>query len=152
MENIMEMEILHKMRSLQNLIKRVMCRTNGDSSKNRILRNIRRQDGLTQSQLADKLEIRPQSLTRVLSELETAGYIVRKREDNDRRIITLHITEKGEELCSQMKVAYRERAKDMLSVLNDDEKKELYCLVEKILEAERRKEEAYDQNIQTHDR
>lgn len=72
MERTLEMEILHKMRSLQNSVKRVMSKSGGDSSKNRIMRNILKQDGLTQSQLADKLEIRPQSLTRVLTELEIA--------------------------------------------------------------------------------
>ncbi|MBE6125525.1 MAG: MarR family transcriptional regulator [Erysipelotrichaceae bacterium] len=152
MENNLEMEILHKMRSLHNSVKRVMSRTDGDNSKNRILRNIRRQDGLTQSQLADRLEIRPQSLTRVLSELELAGLIVRKRNENDRRVITLHITEKGEECCSAMKAVFQERAEEMFSVLDSEEKKELYRLIEKVLDGERRKEETYDQSIQTHDR
>ena len=152
MERTLEMEILHKMRSLQNSVKRVMSKSGGDSSKNRIMRNILKQDGLTQSQLADKLEIRPQSLTRVLTELEIAGYIIRERKKDDRRVITLHITDKGEKYCSQIKAVFRERAADMFSILETGEKKVLYSLLEKVLDGERRKEGTYDQNIQTHDR
>ena len=50
---------------------------------------------MTQKELAEKLEIRPQSLTAALEKLEQKGYITRTRDQKDRRIQMVHLTESG---------------------------------------------------------
>ena len=141
MESNRETEIMHLMRSLQNLVRRNgKTGSNSDNSRWRILKSIAREAGITQSKLAEILEIRPQSLTRVLNDLETEGYIIRERNSSDRRVIKLHLTEKGNEYCSHRKTVFRETAVSVFSVLSDDEKNQLRYLLEKVITAEKGKE------------
>lgn len=141
MESNRETEIMHLMRSLQNLVRRNgKTGSNNDNSRWRILKSIAREAGITQSKLAEILEIRPQSLTRVLNGLETEGYIIRERNSSDRRVIKLHLTEKGNEYCSDRKADFQVRAVNIFSVLSDDEKNQLKSLLEKVITAEKGKE------------
>ena len=78
----------------------------------RLLRDTRTADGLTPAklgvlgrlyrigmatatELAAYLRIQPQSLTRLVAELEREGLITRRKSDEDRRRVLLEISEKG---------------------------------------------------------
>lgn len=53
---------------------------------------------LTASRLAELERLQPQSLTRIIAELDGAGLIQRREDETDRRQLLIEITEKGHTL------------------------------------------------------
>ncbi len=100
----------------------------------RLLHTLIRQNDMTQKELAEKLEIRPQSLTTALEKLEDKGYVTRLRDQNDRRIQVVHLTDEGREIGSLLHNLRSKTAKQYFSCLNNDEKEELLLLLNKVLE------------------
>ena len=86
---------------------------------------------MTQNELADRLEIRPQSLTVAMSRLEEKGYISRIRDSVDRRKLLVEVTEAGREHGKMMQAERENSASQLLSGLTEEEKKELYRLLQK---------------------
>lgn len=56
--------------------------------------------GLSQSQLADAMQVERPNLVVIVDELETRGLITRDRVPTDRRTYALHITEEGARLLA----------------------------------------------------
>lgn len=61
-----------------------------------------RNEGLKQAQLADILEIRPITLTRLIDRLQTAGLVERRPDPDDRRAQRLFLTESAQPLIGKM--------------------------------------------------
>ncbi|MBQ6333570.1 MAG: MarR family transcriptional regulator [Erysipelotrichaceae bacterium] len=134
-------ELMNLIRSCENIIKRT--RQNSEQTSHghgRIIGAIYKNDGINQSELADVLEIRPQSLTRALAQLEEDGLIKRKRAENDRRNVTVHITEKGMERHDRFDEMRIERANRIFDCLDERQKDELYQLLSQVVETYCRKE------------
>ena len=127
-------ELMNQIRTCSNIIKR----TRSDSKhlpngQGRIMSAIFNNNGLTQSELAEILKIRPQSLTRVLVQLEEQGLIIRKREGKDRRNISVYVSEEGKKHRETI-LEERDRVSDeMFSCLNSQEKQTLKELLGKII-------------------
>ena len=60
-----------------------------------VLFKLRDQEGLTQSDLADKLELTPATLTNLLTRMEHAGLIERRADKLDSRFSRIFITDDG---------------------------------------------------------
>jgi MarR family transcriptional regulator, transcriptional regulator for hemolysin len=67
-----------------------------------VMAHLARNEGLNQSALADILEIEPITLVHQLDRLETAGWIERRLDANDRRVRLLHLTELGRVILGKM--------------------------------------------------
>ena len=93
----------------------------------RILTALRRMNSVTQKELGFILDIRPQSLGELLQKLETNGYIQRHRSKDDKRILIVELTEKGE-IFQMQKPDYDE----LFTQLDADEKKVLQKIMTKI--------------------
>ncbi len=66
------------------------------SGQNRLLEVLKKNEGkMTTSQLAEVLDIRPSSVSELVGKLEKAEFIVRKKDEQDKRITTIELTEKG---------------------------------------------------------
>ncbi len=63
-----------------------------------VLTKLFEEEGLTQTQLAQRLYIESPTLVRTLDRLEEAGLIERRRVPTDRRAFHIFLTEKGHEL------------------------------------------------------
>lgn len=66
-----------------------------------VLLELVEEDGITQSDLADSLEVTPATLTNLLNRMEDAGFIVRRRDQTDTRISRVYLSEKGKSVLSQ---------------------------------------------------
>jgi DNA-binding MarR family transcriptional regulator len=66
--------------------------------QNFILTVLSEQEGLAQSELAEKLLVRPPTISNSLDRIETAGWIVRRPDPDDRRISRVYLTEAGRAL------------------------------------------------------
>jgi MarR family transcriptional regulator for hemolysin len=78
------------------------------------LAHLSRNEGLKQAQLADILEIRPITLTRLIDRLQAAGLVERRSDPDDRRAQRLFLTEAAQPLMAKLwKEAARVREKAM---------------------------------------
>ena len=70
----------------------------------RALKAIRRREGLSQTELADSLEMEAIAVGRVLDRLAAAGFVERRADPNDRRRWCLHLTAKAHDVTDDMEV------------------------------------------------
>jgi len=71
------------------------------ASKLSVLGLLERASGpLTASELADLDGLQPQSLTRIIADLEESGLILRRQGESDRRQVLIEITKKGHDLLA----------------------------------------------------
>ena len=97
-----------------------------------ILHILSEEDGIAQKELARRMHIRPQSLTGALEKLEKDGFIERHRSESDKREQIVYITEPGLER-EKIQAKVRDKSVEKLfAVLDKEEKKELYKLLDKI--------------------
>ena len=71
------------------------------SSKLSVLGRLVRQGALTAAKLAEQERIQPQSLTRLLAELEQRALIIRREDESDKRQWLIEITSAGVELLAR---------------------------------------------------
>lgn len=62
-----------------------------------ILRYINRAESCTSTELADVFEVKKSAITAIISRLWEKGFIQRTRDENDRRVVYLTLTETGNE-------------------------------------------------------
>lgn len=62
---------------------------------------LNKKEGQSQSELAEKLQIKPSTITVMLKRMEKEGIVERKKDELDQRIIRVYITEKGRRLCNE---------------------------------------------------
>lgn len=68
------------------------------SSQLSVLSQLWKQNGLTQKEIAEKLQIKPPSLTGLLDILEAKGCLIRSEDKVDARIKRIYLTKEGQEL------------------------------------------------------
>lgn len=104
-------KLLGKLRRLTNLMQRARTQefSNHDfnmmEGKGRLLGVLQQQDGLTQRELCEALDIRPSSVGELVRKLETNGLVSRQNNENDRRVMNVYLTDVGRELvegCSSV--------------------------------------------------
>lgn len=87
---------------------------------------------LSQQELGMRFELKPGSLSEILSKMEAADLIERTRDTKDRRQLFVHLTETGQELAQRehdKREAFRRGA---FSALTVDEQEQLTEMLEKI--------------------
>lgn len=73
-------------------------------------------DGLTQREVAERCYVTPATVTGVVDTLERDGLVARERSAEDRRVVTVRITDEGRARLAKTK---REAAKQMNAVFGD---------------------------------
>ncbi len=100
--------------------------------RGRILATLYREDGLSQKILAERLDIRPQSLSETIVKLAEDGLVERISCENDKREILVYITDAGRVRAEQIR-AWREAfAKEFFSVLDKSEMSAFKNILEKL--------------------
>lgn len=62
-----------------------------------------RHEGVNQATLAERIEIHPATLTKVIDRLAAAGWVERRADPGDRRAFLLHLTEAAEPIVEEMR-------------------------------------------------
>ncbi len=70
----------------------------------RALKTIWRNEGLSQAELAGRLDMEPIPVGRVIDRLQNAGYVERHADPADRRRWRLHLTPKAQAVIAEMEV------------------------------------------------
>lgn len=98
----------------------------------RVLAHLRRIDGINQSQLADRMDVEPIALVRLLDKLEAAGYVQRRQDPQDRRAYLLYLTEKSGPLIERLEAISVELRDEVLGSLSAAERDALIDLLMRI--------------------
>jgi DNA-binding MarR family transcriptional regulator len=103
---------------VQRLLRRIFDRRAGDLGLTRAqwmaLSRIDRAEGLTQTELAQELDMETIAVGRVLDRLEAAGFIERRADPEDRRCWRLHRARKSDEVMAGMKQIADQLREDVL--------------------------------------
>jgi MarR family transcriptional regulator for hemolysin len=83
-----------------------------------VLTHLFRNDGVTQSELADTLEIEKPTLGRLLDRLEAKGWVRRGEDAKDRRAKRVYLTDEVEPVMKTMRSAAAEVRRDALAGLS----------------------------------
>jgi MarR family transcriptional regulator for hemolysin len=81
----------------------------------RVLARLKREPWLRQVELADRLDIEPITLCRIVDRLEDAGLVERKPDPADRRAWRLQLTDKAGPLVKQLRGVAHELALEALN-------------------------------------
>jgi len=73
------------------------------------------------SKLAEALEVRPANVTSLIDRMLERGLITRTGDPNDRRVLLLRTTPKGDELVAELRQKRQERMAEVFNHLNDEE-------------------------------
>ncbi len=98
-----------------------------------ILINIHK-EGTSVSQIANSTGVKTTSLSRVLTNLESLGFIYREVNSEDKRSVKVYLTELGKEKRSLAKAVVREFNEYMEAQLTEKEKAQLIKSLKKINE------------------
>jgi MarR family transcriptional regulator for hemolysin len=90
-----------------------------------VLLRLERQEGMTQAEMADSLEIQPISLVRLIDRLCQAGLVERRPHPRDRRANRLFLTDKGRATLVRFAPLGREISSEVLTSLSDADIAEL---------------------------
>ena len=94
-----------------------------------------------QRNIEKHLNLRPSSVSTLLTNLERGGFIARTVSDGDARTKYIVLTEKGKCVCRKNKLLMDECDKAIQSGLSEEEQETLKQLLTKIIEAVNKKQE-----------
>lgn len=108
-----------------------------DYSKNEVLTLLfmYRKKVTNVSEIAEYLEAPLNTATGVINRLERKKLVERKRDEDDRRIVKIILTQGGEELCSHEKEIIQSYIKKVLFALNDEEKASAFGIINKVIKS-----------------
>ena len=95
------------------------------------------QDGLTQKQLVERLDIEQATMANTLARMERDGLIVRKPDASDGRVRRVWLTEHAQSLRDPAIVAAQKENEARLECLTDDEKRQFISLAQKVIQSTR---------------
>lgn len=101
----------------------------------RALAHLCRSEGCNQAFLAEILEIKPITLTRLLDKLVDKGWVIRRQDINDRRAVNLYLTEEARPLIKVMEKKAIETRMRACSGLSEDEVEQLFSTLGKMKES-----------------
>lgn len=98
----------------------------------KLLRILQENDGMSSRELADRMGIRPASLTEMLNRLEADGILTRQPDPTDQRRNRIFIQEKGYVLLKKMKAVRQTEREHINKSLTLDEQEQFVALCEKL--------------------
>lgn len=91
----------------------------------RVLARLKREPGLRQVELAERLDMEPITLCRIVDRLEEAGLVERKTDPSDRRAWLLELTAKADPVVRQLRALARGIAEEAMDGIRETELREL---------------------------
>jgi len=93
-----------------------------------------KEDGLTNAQIAELLDIKPSSVTAQVKELERMGLIERVADEKDKRVSRVFLTQKGKDMKDTQRGSRTEIADMLFGSLTTEEIETLSTLLQKIID------------------
>jgi DNA-binding MarR family transcriptional regulator len=98
----------------------------------RLLLSLERHPNENQAFYAERLEIEPITLTRIVDRLEDAGWVERQADPADRRARILHLTDKSRGIVARVRDNVEGLTEEMLDGFDPDERATFAAMLERI--------------------
>lgn len=121
-------------RAHRNLVRRQMRTMGLNRGQPPVLFALHHKDGLSNSDLAEFLEITPATMTNKVKRMERSGLVIRQRDEEDERVSRIYMTEKGRSIMDRLRQAMLEKEDAMLEGFSDSEIQRIKDDMCKILE------------------
>jgi len=131
-KNSLTHSIIQVCRAHRYLLGRALGKTGLHRGQPPVLFALHQNDGLTHSELAQKLEVSPATITNMIKRMEGSGFVVRCRDDADQRISRVYLTEAGENILSELEAVMNGAEAKIFSGLDQEELDTLRRLLGKI--------------------
>lgn len=86
-----------------------------------MLRFIQNYGPCTSTALADAFFVKKSAITAIINRLNEKGLITRQRDDNDRRVVYLTLSERGKKIYNESERKIHQLVEDMITKFSDDE-------------------------------
>jgi DNA-binding MarR family transcriptional regulator len=86
-----------------------------------MLRALWAQDGITQSELTDRLQRCPSTITKMVQRMEKAGFVARKPDPGDERLSRVYLTDAGRDIQSQVEEIWCAFEEEAFAGLSEEE-------------------------------
>lgn len=100
--------------------------------QSRLLRILNQEAGISQKELAEKMRIRPASLSELLKKLEAKDYVFKEQNQQDRRINNFYLTPAGKEFAASLEEVQRNYGEKIFASLNHHELQQLAEILHKL--------------------
>lgn len=117
----------------------VFCQHGLDFASFDVLATLRRSEPpheLTPSQLAQRMIVTPGAVAQRLTRLEEQGLVTRAHSENDRRVVTVSLTESGHELIDRALPHHLDNEQRILAEFDQSELETLASLLRRLLVAQ----------------
>lgn len=91
----------------------------------RLLLVLWREEGQTQSQLAEHLRVAPATMTKMLQRMAETGFVERRRDSPDQRVVRVYLTEAGHAVQEQVQQVWAQMEREVLEGFEPDEREQL---------------------------
>jgi DNA-binding MarR family transcriptional regulator len=97
-----------------------------------ILAELWQQDGLTPSELAERLLVQPATITNALQAMERSGMVERRRASHDQRVVQVFLSDPGRASRAAVEAIWRTVEGCAFSDFSANEERELHRLLSKL--------------------
>lgn len=119
-----------KRRSYSEMLRQLSLHNGQDQ----LLCRLRKEAGITQSELSERLNCEPPTVANMLKALESYGLIYRKRDVLDARVNRVFLTPKGHDIIEPIEQVWRKQQDQLLDGMNSEELQVLKRLLTKMAE------------------
>ena len=99
-----------------------------------LLRSLWAEEGLTHTELARRLHVRPATVTKMIQRMEKSGFVERRPDPADQRLSRVYLTEPGRSVQAAVREVWRTLEREAFSGLSDDERTQLQRFFRQIRE------------------
>lgn len=90
-------------------------------SQSHLVFMLERRGPLRMSEIAESLQLTAGAVTSASDKLIERGYVMRERDDKDRRVVYLNITDKGRDTMKELRMQGRETMRQVFSHLSEED-------------------------------
>jgi DNA-binding MarR family transcriptional regulator len=91
-------------------------------------------EGLSHSELARQVHVRPATVTNAIKRMERAGFVERRPDPEDERVSRVYLTEAGRDVREAVEGIWRELAAQTLAGFSLEEREQLHSLLQRVVE------------------
>lgn len=104
-----------------------------NSNQLRLLHLLTQHDHLTNSDIVEDLDIRPSSVSALVTKLEGAGLIERQPSPDDKRVALISLTDAGQKFLTTAHKVKNELSETLFTTLSETEQTQLRDILQKLL-------------------
>jgi len=96
--------------------------------------SLKEERGVTISSISSMMRVSPPTVTPLIRSLESGGLVVRIYDQEDRRVVRVKLTEKGERVRQEAKTVYARHFKELSDFLGEERSTQLADLLELVFQ------------------